>query len=411
MKLLGLERNARMRICLGFFPLWAVPYTIYTYYLSLFLIEEGLSSTGIASLMTVANVSALVFSLFAAPIVDRMGRRNATFVFDLLSSALPCLLYLISGNIVVALIAQAVSGMNRIMSTGFYLLMIENTSESNSVNSMNIFNVILVGAGLTTPLAGFVVSKMGLLAGERLFLIISLVMMTAQATARHFMVRETETGMAIMRARERFSFKETAIGFGKTVRYLIKNRNVRSAMIINSLIYVYYTVGTTISLFFTPYFSEHRNLSGVTLGLVGGIYAGGTLFSMIVINPRVRPRQLYPYTIISGLVSILGFILLIICPLNNNIMLFAAIILISVRYGALKTIADSLLALEMTNEYSSGLYAISFILSSVLGIIAIQVLQALYSKNPNWLFGSSAILIAMVLIVAIQHRIVQTKTV
>lgn len=409
MKLLGLERNAR--ICLGFFPLWAVPYTIYTYYLSLFLIEEGLSSTGIASLMTVANVSALVFSLFAAPIVDRMGRRNATFVFDILSSALPCLLYLISGNIVVALIAQAVSGMNRIMSTGFYLLMIENTSESNSVNSMNIFNVILVGAGLTTPLAGFVVSKMGLLAGERLFLIISLVMMTAQATARHFMVRETETGMAIIRARERFSFKETAIGFGKTVRYLIKNRNVRSAMIINSLIYVYYTVGTTISLFFTPYFSEHRNLSGVTLGLVGGIYAGGTLFSMIVINPRVRPRQLYPYTIISGLVSILGFILLIICPLNNTILLFAAIILISVSYGALKTIADSLLALEMTNEYSSGLYAISFILSSVLGIIAIQVLQALYSKNPNWLFGSSAILIAMVLIVAIQHRIVQTNTV
>lgn len=409
MKLLGLERNAR--ICLGFFPLWAVPYTIYTYYLSLFLIEEGLSSTGIASLMTVANVSALVFSLFAAPIVDRMGRRNATFVFDILSSALPCLLYLISGNIVVALIAQAVSGMNRIMSTGFYLLMIENTSESNSVNSMNIFNVILVGAGLTTPLAGFVVSKMGLLAGERLFLIISLVMMTAQATARHFMVRETETGMAIMRARERFSFKETAKGFGKTVRYLIKNRNVRSAMIINSLIYVYYTVGTTISLFFTPYFSEHRNLSGLTLGLVGGIYAGGTLFSMIVINPRVRPGQLYPYTIISGLVSILGFILLIICPLNNNILLFAAIILISVSYGALKTIADSLLALEMTNEYSSGLYAISFILSSVLGIIAIQVLQALYSQNPNWLFGSNAILIAMVLIVAIQHRIVQTKTV
>ena len=409
MKLLGLERNAR--ICLGFFPLWAVPYTIYTYYLSLFLIEEGLSSTGIASLMTVANVSALVFSLFAAPIVDRMGRRNATFVFDILSSALPCLLYLISSNIVVALIAQAVSGMNRIMSTGFYLLMIENTSESNSVNSMNIFNVILVGAGLTTPLAGFVVSKMGLLAGERLFLIISLVMMTAQATARHFMVRETETGMAIMRARERFSFKETVIGFGKTVRYMIKNRNVRSAMIINSLIYVYYTVGTTISLFFTPYFSEHRNLSGVTLGLVGGIYAGGTLFSMIVINPRVRPRQLYPYTIISGLVSILGFILLIICPLNNTILLFAAIILISVSYGALKTIADSLLALEMTNEYSSGLYAISFILSSVLGIIAIQVLQALYSKNPNWLFGSSAILIAIVLIVAIQHRIVQTKTV
>ncbi|MBP5163120.1 MAG: MFS transporter, partial [Spirochaetales bacterium] len=184
-----LERNAR--ICLGCFPFWAVPYTIYIYYLSLFLMEEGLTSANIATLMTVANASALVFSFVAAPIVDSMGRRASTLIFDLLSSALPCLLFLISGNMVVALIAQAISGMNRIMTTGFYLMMIENTSDSNRGNAMNIFNIMLVGAGLTTPLAGLVVAKMGLVAGERLFLRISLILMTGQAIVRHLLVNET----------------------------------------------------------------------------------------------------------------------------------------------------------------------------------------------------------------------------
>ena len=402
-----LGRNAR--ICLGTFPFWAVPYTIYIYYLSLYLMERGISSSEIASLMTVANASALVFSVVAAPVVDRMGRRNATLVFDLLSSALPCLLFLISGNIVVALIAQMATGMNRIMSTGYYLLMIENTEESNSVSAMNWFNIILVGAGLTTPLAGIVVSRMGVLDGERLFLIISFVCMTAQAIVRHVLVTETPTGIAVRSSKKRFSIAETVRDYGKTIRYMVSNRKVLDAMIINSLIYVYYTVGTTISLFFTPYFSEYRGLSGVRLGLVGGIYAGGTLFSMILINPRIKPKHLYIYAIQASLVSLGGFALLMFCPMGNNWMLFTAVALISLSYGALKTIADSLLALQMTNEFSTGLYAISFILASVLGIIAIQVIEALYTKSPDWLFGFSAIIIALVLITALMHKATASK--
>ena len=402
-----LGRNAR--ICLGTFPFWAVPYTIYIYYLSLYLMERGISSSEIASLMTVANASALVFSVVAAPVVDRMGRRNATLVFDLLSSAIPCLLFLISGNIVVALIAQMATGMNRIMSTGYYLLMIENTEESNSVSAMNWFNIILVGAGLTTPLAGIVVSRMGVLDGERLFLIISFVCMTAQAIVRHVLVSETPTGIAVRNSKKRFSIAETVRDYGKTIKYMVSNRKVLDAMIINSLIYVYYTVGTTISLFFTPYFSEYRGLSGVRLGLVGGIYAGGTLFSMILINPRIKPKHLYIYAIQASMVSLGGFALLMFCPMGNNWMLFTAVALISLSYGALKTIADSLLALQMTNEFSTGLYAISFILASVLGIIAIQVIEALYTKSPDWLFGFSAIIIALVLITALMHKATASK--
>ena len=394
-----LERNAR--ICRNCFFFWAIPYTIYIYYLSLFLEAEGLSTSNIGLLMTVANASALVFSLFAAPIVDRMGRRSATFVFDLVSSALPCLLYLTSGSLIVALIAQAITGLNRIMSTGYYLLMIEDTGEENSIGAMNWFNIILVGAGLTTPIGGFVVSRMGLVAGEKLFLAVSFISMTAQAIVRHILVKETPTGEMMKKQKSGFSFRDMLQSYRGALKYMFSNKAVLSAMIINGLVYVYYTVGTTISMFFTPYFADFRGLSGVTLGMVGGIYAGGTLFSMLLINPRIKPRQLYPATIISSLISILGFALLMLCPQGNTVLLFTAIVLISLSYGVLKTIADSLLALQMTSEHSSTLYSFSFILSSVLGILAIQILQNLYTQNPNWLFGSSLIIVALVLLDAL----------
>ena len=394
-----LERNAR--ICRNCFFFWAIPYTIYIYYLSLFLEAEGLSTSNIGLLMTVANASALVFSLFAAPIVDRMGRRSATFVFDLVSSALPCLLYLTSGSLIVALIAQAITGLNRIMSTGYYLLMIEDTGEENSIGAMNWFNIILVGAGLTTPIGGLVVSRMGLVAGEKLFLAVSFISMTAQAIVRHILVKETPTGEMMKKQKSGFSFRDMLQSYRGALKYMFSNKAVLSAMIINGLVYVYYTVGTTISMFFTPYFADFRGLSGVTLGMVGGIYAGGTLFSMLLINPRIKPRQLYPATIISSLIWILGFALLMLCPQGNTVLLFTAIVLISLSYGVLKTIADSLLALQMTSEHSSTLYSFSFILSSVLGILAIQILQNLYTQSPNWLFGSSLIIVALVLLDAL----------
>ncbi|MBR4121133.1 MAG: MFS transporter [Spirochaetales bacterium] len=394
-----LERNAR--ICRNCFFFWAIPYTIYIYYLSLFLEAEGLSTSNIGLLMTVANASALVFSLVAAPIVDRMGRRNATFVFDLISSALPCLLFLAGGKLVVALIAQAITGLNRIMSTGYYLLMIEDTGEDNSIGAMNWFNIILVGAGLCTPIGGFVVSRMGLVDGEKLFLILSFISMTAQAIVRHILVKETPTGERMRVQRSSISLRETIGNYRNALKYMFSNKPVLSAMIINGLVYAYYTIGTTISMFFAPYFADFRGLTGVTLGMVGGIYAGGTLFSMLLINPRIKPKQLYPATIISALISILGFALLMLCPQGNTALLFIAIVLISLSYGVLKTIADSLLALQMTSEHSTTLYSFSFILASVLGIVAIQILQVLYTRSPNWLFGSSTILIALVLLDAV----------
>ena len=394
-----LERNAR--ICRNCFFFWAIPYTIYIYYLSLFLEAEGLSTSNIGLLMTVANASALVFSLVAAPIVDRMGRRNVTFIFDLIASSLPCLLFLAGGKLVIALIAQAITGMNRIMSTGYYLLMIEDTGEDNSIGAMNWFNIILVGAGLTTPIGGLVVSRMGLVAGEKLFLILSFVSMTVQAIVRHILVKETPTGELVKKQKKSFSIKDMAKSYADGLKYMFSNKAVLSAMIINGLVYVYYTVGTTISMFFTPYFADYRGLGGVTLGMVGGIYAGGTLFSMLLINPRIKPKQLYPATIISSLVSIAGFLLLILCPQGNTVLLFIAIVLISLSYGVLKTIADSILALQMTSEHSSTLYSFSFILSSVLGIVAIQILQLLYTQSPNWLFGSNAVIVALVLLDAL----------
>ena len=373
------------------------------YYLSLFLMEKGLTSSQITLLMSITNITSLVFSFVASPIVDRLGRKNTLTIFDLLSSAVPAAILLVSQSFVPAMIALGLSGLNRVMSTAYYLVLVEDTSDRNSMDSMNMFNIITVLSGVATPIAGIIVTKLGIIRGENLFLIVSVVLMTTQCLVRHFFISETPTGMAVKAAHSKFSLKDVLVSYRDMAKHLGKNRRLLAALLINSLMYVYYNLGTTTSLLFTPYFAHFRNLTGVVLASIGSIYSIGTLFSMLVINPRMDRKTIHAFILISGLVSMCGFAMIILCPACNTVLLIAAVILLALGYGVLKSGADALLAMENEGEFGAGVYALAFVLSSVFSILAIQLVNILYEKSPNWLFGLSAAIVAIIIGIAIPY--------
>lgn len=402
-----LEKNAS--VCMKALPFWMLPYTFYMYYLSLFLMEKGLSSGQITMLMTVSNVTSLVFSFIASPIVDKLGRKNALLVFDLLSSAVPAAIFLISQSFVPALIAMGMTGLNRIMSTAYYLVMIEDTSDRNSIDTMNMFNIISVVAGVATPLAGVVISRRGIIEGEKLFLIVSVVSMTLQAIIRHFFIEESPTGKEIKNFHESFSLKNVLESYKGTIKAFYQNRKLLAALLVNAIMYVYYNLCTTTSLLFTPYFANYRHLEGIALSSIGAIYSVGTLFSMLVINPRISRKTIYPYTFVAGLVSLAGFGLIILCPAGNSILLFCAVILLAISYGVLKSAADAILAVETAGEFGAGIYSFSFVLSAIFSILALQLMDVLYEKSPNWLFGLSAILVVIIILICIPNLSISNK--
>ncbi|MDD4219871.1 MAG: MFS transporter [Sphaerochaetaceae bacterium] len=393
-----LEGNAR--ICTAMFPLWAIPFTVYNFYLSLYLKHYGFTDLQIGSIMVVANISALVCSLIAAPVVDRLGRRWATLLFDLASSVIPPLLFILWPTYSVAIIAMALTGLNRIMSIGYYLLLVEDNSQQNSVVSMNLFNLILVLSGLATPLAGIIVARRGLVASERLFLLIAIISMSSLSITRHFLIKETVTGKQAqekMRQHAGAPIAGILAGYRETFRYIIKNKRVASAVLINSLIYVYFVVGTTNSLFFTPYFTTYMNLSSSQVSLVGGVYAFGMLLSMFVLNPQLSHANIPYFTITTSSVSLLGFLILIFATPGRMKVILGGVFLVAISYGVLKTVADSLLAIETAADHRSGVYAFSFFFSSLVGIAVIAICTWLYAQFPGWLFIISGFLIAGVL--------------
>lgn len=393
-----LGKNAKVSTFM--FPLWAIPYTIYNYYLSLYLMEKGLADNAIGNIMIAANISALFFSLIAGKVVDKLGRKKSLFIFDLISSVIPPLLFLLFPNYLFSLIAMALTGLNRIMSISYYLMMIEDESEENAVVSMNLFNLILLFSGFFTPLAGLVISKMGIVNGERLFLIISVISMTCLTVFRNRLISETETGK-IIKENSKKNNESILVAYKKTFALMLKNKDLIRSVLINAIVSTYYATATTASLLFAPYFIDYLKLSTTAYSLIGGVYTAGTLAAFIFINPRLKKDNLKKFTLLFSLFSILGFTLLLGLSLNI-IVISIGVLIISSSYGVLKTSSDSFIAISDAQENKTTLYSIAFLLSAILSVIVIKGTTFLYSLYPFSLFAISAILMIALALLTIK---------
>ena len=406
------------KVCIAFLAPWAIPYSIYFFYLSVYLKARGVTDSQLGTLMMVGSLAALVFSVVSAPIVDRFGRKLTTLVFDLISSVLPTLVFLISGSFPFALMGMVLANMNRIMSLAYYLLMIEDSTDETSVVAVNTFNIIIVAAGLLTPLAGLVVGALGIVRAEQLFLAISAVSMTTLAIARHAMLRETSIGKRIMeehkRLREtesipgtyrlRLQLKRSFAPYAEAIGFLRGDMVAARALTANVLFYTYYAIGTSASLYFAPYFIDFLQLTGKEVAYIGGVYAIGTLIAMVFINPLLNRSTLNRFLIIACCISLVGFTGLVLSPKGNLALALCATFIIAVAYGMLKTTADALIALHTSGESRTGIYALSYLASSVLGVIVIKVCSLLYTRYPGWLFILSGLLVLLILLSQLPRR-------
>jgi hypothetical protein len=415
--------------CLAFLPLWSLSYSLSFFYLSLYFKASGVTDGQLGFLVTAGAGASIIFSILAAPLVDRMGRRRSTLVFDLVGTALPFLLYALGGSFGFALAGTLLSNASRVMNVGYYLLMTEDSPNEERAAAFNVFNIIYLAAGLLLPLAGGFVASAGILRAERIFLVLSSTAIAISAVGRYLLSSETAVGAAIMagrtgavgatgdgaagrRASERpLTFRGLFAGYEAAFSYLARNRKAAAAAAANTLFYVYYLVGTTSSLYFTPFFAEGLGLGAPMAGTIGAVYSGGTLLAMLFLNPPAFRRFGPVRSALFGVIlNAAGFLLLLFVPKGAVLPAMAALALISLGFGTLKSAIDAVLAVSFGERGAaapgvapsageaarSGVYSAVNLASSVLGMGAGALCGLLYGLVPRFIPAFSlAILVAI----------------
>lgn len=404
-------------VCIGAHPFWAIPYMFYTYYISLYLLEKGISDEQLGSLMVAGTVAATLFSFLAAPVVDYLGRRKATLIFDMLSSALPPLLYFFTESFPMALLAMVLFNANRIMSVAYYLVMIEDAEDEGRIVAFNLFNIISVVAGLLLPLGGLLVEGLGLLKAERIFLLSSFGLMTAMILIRHRLLKETAVGE---RARKKIREEEQSLKgllkglwmpYQDAFRFLLKNPVARAFTLANVFFCVYMNLGTNYSLYFVPYFADRMGMNTMETSVLGSVYYGGMLAAMVFINPLFGKKTLVKGIILSCVATLIGFALMIWVPGGVFSLALLATAVLALGYGSLKSSVEGALAVYTEGEYRSGIYSLANLLSSGIGVLVTALCAVLYGRFAGWLYilCGGMVLLVLASILSVKKKINETE--
>ena len=417
--------------CLIFLPFWSIAFSLSFFYLSLYFRACGMTDAQLGFLVTAGAGASILFSFLAAPIVDRMGRKRATLIFDITGSALPLVLFAANGSFVFALVGTLIANSGKIMNVGYYLLMTEDSDNDERAAAFNIFNIFIIASGLLVPIVGGFVAQAGVIAAERIFLLASAAVMTVAAFGRNSLVTETSLGRRIKEKRRagltgerkgRFDGEKLVPRprlplldwanlidpYRAAISFLFSNRQAAAAIGANVLFYVFYIVGTNNSLYFAPFFADALGMKAPMVGVVGAIFSGGTLFSMLFLNPSLF-RKMGPAlcAALGAALNLLGFIPLIFLRKGGVFLALGAVGVAAIGYGMLKSAIDAVLAtcfggqtagieISKGEEARSGVYSVANLLSSALGMGVGALCSLFYASAPRFIPTLSVVILAAI---------------
>lgn len=400
--------------CLVFLPFWGISYSLSFFYLGLYFREFGVSDAQLGFLVTAGAGASIVFSFLAAPIVDRLGRKRATLIFDILGTALPFLIYALHGSFVFALAGTILSNASRVTNIGYYLLMTEDSGNGERADAFNIFNIIIIASGLLVPVAGSFIARAGLVRAERVFLFVSAAVIAGAAFGRNHFAVETAAGKAMIGkakvGRAKIGKRRAAIlgSYEAALRFIRADGAAAAAVAANVLFYVYYLVGTNSSLYFAPFFADALGMDASLVSLVGALYSGGTLFAMLFLNPPLF-RRLGPArcSIFGAALNMAGFVPLVFLRRAAPVWAMGAVLVSSVGFGMLKSAIDAALAtctgdissgekLSAGEEARAGIYSIANLASSALGMGAGALCGLFYPSLPQFIPLISITILALI---------------
>lgn len=284
------------RACVLTEPLWALPNNLYAPYASLFMVAIGLTQIQIGWVSTLFFISQMVFAFVGGAITDKMGRRYATFLFDLVGWSLPCLLWAFSQNFVWFAIAALVNGVYRITQTSWNCLLVEDMPNALLVKVYALINIAGLISGFFSPITIVLLRRLDLISTVRILYGFSFLSMTAKFIILYIYSTETKVGARRMVETQGVSLRKLLGGYGSVVKLMLHNK----ATLITLFLWLAQSIAQSTYTTFVPILMTERiGVPTESIALIATIKPIITLVCYLTITPRINTNKYKPPLLIG----------------------------------------------------------------------------------------------------------------
>jgi len=353
-----IELRGNPRACVYTEPLWGLSINLCLPYATVYMLALGLSDVQVGIVTSIYIFSQMVFAFLSSVIIDKMGRRKSTALFDFLAWSVPCLIWASSRGFWFFVVAAALNGIMKIPTVSWDCLLVEDAPKDKITH---IYSWVIICGNLSAlfvPISSILVAKLTLVPALRILYINAFIIMTAKILLLYKFSTETSVGKIRAEASRNKSWSEMLSGYKSAIRKMIDSRGTIFAIIISILV----EIVTMLAMTFWQIIASRR--IGIPDSLLPIFPMVRSIFSIVfffTVISQIRQTNL-KWPLYGGFISsIAGYVLLISIP-DTGIWGYV-ILLVSLAFEALggsvlNTLRESLVAIHVDPAERSGVMAI-----------------------------------------------------
>ena len=348
------------RACVYTEPLWGLSMNLCLPYLSVYMLSLGLNDTRIGFIATICMLSQLVFSFLSGPITDKIGRRWATAIFDVLAWCIPALIWWRAENFWFFLAAALINGTNGVTANSWTCLLIEDADKKQITRIFSLTTAFGQLSAVFAPITAILISRLTLVPAIRILFLNGFILMAVKVVI--LLIASKETGIGKMRQEETKgkNIFHIAGGYGDVVKMIVQSRGMIFSIVIAALGWI---VGSINSTFWQIIVNKKLLVPEARLPFFNIFKSVLAIVFLFFVIPKLLKGILKLPLIFAFSSYFIGQFLLIMIPVEGVIkypLILLSLVFDGFAIGALAMVGESLIAIHVNPNERARILAIRF---------------------------------------------------
>ena len=350
-----IDLRGNPRACVYTEPMWGLSMNLCVPYASVFMLSFGMNDIEIGIITSIYMFSQMIFAFISGAVIDKMGRRLSTAVFDFLAWSLPSLIWASSQGFWFFAVAALLNGTMKIPTVSWDCLLIEDAPKEKITR---IYSLVIISANLSAlfaPISSILVAKLTLVPAIRILYINAFVIMTAKILILYKLSTETAVGKIKREATRNMSWLEMLSGYKTALKKIFASKGTKFAIIISILVEIVGMIGMT---FWQIIASRRIGVPDVLLPIfpmAKSILAIVFFFTVIAHMKQSNIKWPLYGGFISTIISCLLLISITDTGIWGYVILSASLLFEALGMAVLHTLRESLVAINVDPIERSGI--------------------------------------------------------
>jgi MFS family permease len=367
--LLALRGNARA--CVYTEPLWGIPFNLYGPYISVYMLALGVSDTQIGLIASIGFFFQVVTALLSGVITDKLGRKRATLIFDILAWSVPTLIWAVAQDFTYFVIAAIINSVWRVTMNSWTCLMVEDAEPEMLVDMYAWVYISGQMAVFFAPIAGILINQFSLVPTMRWLYILAFFLMTTKFLLLNAVVKETKVGEVRMQESKQQSWFSVLNGYPAVLRQILRTPATLFTLGIMLVTSISSMIGAN---FWAIIVTQKLHIPEGDLALYPFARSALMMLFFFVVQPRIKEVH-YKLPMIAGFgCYLLSYALLVILPEKSYWLLLVSVLLEASGFAMVGPLLDRMVVVTVNPQERarilSILYVVVIVLTSPFGWIA-----------------------------------------